>query len=95
MRTKSLILIIALAGTTSLVGCKALAKKAAKRWAKKKRVEFLTKCNDSGAVKLMSDSEEFCDCALNLVMEKYPDPEDGLALKIVEVVKMAKDCVGN
>ncbi len=95
MRTKHLFFVIAIIGSLSLFGCKALAKKAAKRWAKKKRVEFLGKCNDSNAVKFMSDSEEFCDCALDLVMEKYPDPEEGLALKIVEVIKMAKDCVGN
>jgi hypothetical protein len=95
MKIKSVLFILAIAGTTSLFGCKALAKKAAKRWAKKKRTEFLTKCNDSNAVKFMSDSEGFCDCALDIVMDKYPDPEEGLALKVVEVIKMTKDCVQN
>lgn len=82
--------IIVAGGMTS---CKALAKSAAKRWAKKKRKEFLVKCNESNAVKFISDSEGFCDCALDVVMEKYPDAKDGLALSIVDVVKMTKDCI--
>lgn len=86
-------LVVAIVVAGGMTSCKALAKSAAKRWAKKKRKEFLTKCNESNAVKLISDSEGFCDCALDVVMEKYPEAEEGLALSIADVIKMTKDCI--
>ena len=77
----------------SAESCKSLAKASAKRWAKKKRKEFLHKCNDGAASKFGEKGEEFCDCALDLVMDKYPNPDDGLSLKFIEILKLTKDCI--
>ena len=79
--------------TLSLGSCKALAKKAAKRWARKKRKEWVQKCEDSAVGRFGDRGSDFCDCALEVAMEKYPNAEDGMALKFMEMLTMAKDCI--
>lgn len=77
----------------SLPSCKAIARAAGKRWARKKRKEWLQKCNDSALGRFGERGKDFCDCALDVVMEKYPDAEDGLALTFFEIIKTTKDCI--
>jgi hypothetical protein len=75
-------------------GCKSIAKSVAKRWAKKKQKEFLQKCNNMVANKPGIQAGNFCTCALDLVMEAYPDPEKGMQIGVMELLSVGKDCIG-
>lgn len=77
----------------SLVSCKAMLKGAARYWTKKQIQEFVTNC-ETHASKLMSNEKavQYCDCALNVVSEKYQNYEDAKKAGIMEVLKVAADC---
>lgn len=77
----------------ALVSCKAIMKGAARYWTKKQISEFITNC-ETHASKLMSNEKavQYCDCAVNVVSEKYQNYEDVKSAGIMEVLKIAKDC---
>ena len=76
-----------------LLSCKALMKGAARYWTKKQIKEFVANCEEH-ASKLLSDdkAKQYCDCAVDVVAEKYNSYEDVKKAGIVEVLKAAKDC---
>jgi hypothetical protein len=77
----------------SLISCKAIMKGAARYWTKKQIKEFVANC-ETHASKLMSNEKavQYCDCAVNVVSEKYQNYEDVKSAGIMEVLKIAKDC---
>ena len=77
----------------SMLGCKAIAKAAAKHWTKKQIKEFIANCEEKSS-KLMSDekAKHYCECAVDKVAEKYPKFEDYKKIGIIEALKIAKDC---
>lgn len=88
---KKWLLIFAVCST--LVSCKMLLKGAAKHWTKTQIKEFLADCEKHSA-KLMSDdkAKAYCDCAVDIVAEKYTNYDDMKNAGLVEVLKVAKDC---
>jgi hypothetical protein len=93
MRKTIIFSIILAFGVSISPGCKSLAKSAAKRWAKKKRKEFVEKCNNMMVNKPGIKAPEFCDCVLDLVMEAYPKPEEGMQVGVLELISLGKECV--
>lgn len=89
MRKYLIILIVAF----SLLSCKAVLKGAAKYWTKKQIKEFVANC-ENHASKIMSPekAEQYCDCAVNKVAEKYNNYEDVKKGGLIEVLKVAADC---
>jgi hypothetical protein len=77
----------------TLTNCKMVMKSAAKYWTRKQIKEFVGKCEDH-ASKIMSDEKAvlYCDCAVDVVAEKYNSFEDAMKAGLIEVLKTAKDC---
>ncbi len=74
-------------------GCKSMAKAAAKHWAKKKQKEFVAKCNNMTAKKPGINSVEFCDCVIDIVMEAYPNPDEGMQINLLQLMDLGRDCI--
>lgn len=70
-----------------------MMKGAARYWTKKQIKEFVANC-ENHASKLMSEEKaaEYCNCAVNVVSEKYQNFEDVKKAGIMEVLKVASDC---
>jgi hypothetical protein len=73
--------------------CKMFGRAAAKYWTKKQIKEFVANC-ESNAGKLIGEekAKKYCDCAVDVVAEKYQNYEDVKKASIREVLKIAKDC---
>ncbi len=91
MKLKSLVFILIV--FTSFYSCAAFAKTAAKYWTKKQIKEFVTNCEQKSA-RLIGETKakQFCDCAVDVVAEKYKNYEEVKNTSIIEVLKIAKDC---
>jgi hypothetical protein len=77
----------------TVVSCKALAKAALKHWSKKQVKEFVANCEDkSSKIVGEANATKFCNCAVNVVAEKYHNYEDAKSINILEIVKIANDC---
>lgn len=78
---------------TSFLSCKAIAKAAAKYWTKKQVKEFVENCEEKSSRLLGEDrAKKYCDCAVDVVAEKYQKYEDVKKMGILEALKIAKDC---
>jgi len=74
-------------------GCKSVAKAAAKHWTKKQIKKFKSKCNESAVAKWNKEKgEKFCDCATDIVMEKYKNYDDAEKLDFATVIATARSC---
>jgi Na+/alanine symporter len=84
---------IVLIALTTVVSCKALAKAALKHWSKKQVKEFVANCEDKSAKFVGEENAaKFCNCAVDVVAEKYHNYEDAKSISIMEIVKIANDC---
>lgn len=90
-KVKGLFILVLIA--VSLVGCKAIAKGAAKWWTRKQIKEFVGNCEEKSS-KLLGEerAKKYCDCAVDEVAEKYHDFDDVKKAGIGEVLKIAKNC---
>ena len=77
----------------SFSGCKLFIRKAAKHWSKKQVNMFLTKCEDQATTFLGEEkAKRYCDCAVDVVAERYPKFEDIEKVSVRELLKIAGDC---
>lgn len=77
----------------SLGSCASLAKAAAKYWTKKQIKEFVNNCEEKSSRLIGEDkAKQYCDCAVDVVAEKYNNYEDVKKASIIEVLKIAKEC---
>ncbi|MCT4582335.1 MAG: hypothetical protein N4A35_13055 [Flavobacteriales bacterium] len=77
----------------TLGSCASLAKAAAKYWTKKQIKEFVNNCEEKSSRLIGADkAQQYCDCAVDVVAEKYHNYEDVQKASIIEVLKIAKDC---
>lgn len=89
-----LLLAIALVTTTSLSGCKSMARAAAKYWTKKQIKEFLTNCESSAIGKFgESKGKDFCGCAVDVVSEQYQNYDEAKNINFAKILLAAKDCI--
>lgn len=87
------LIIICLVISFSILSCKAIAKAAAKYWTKKQVKEFVENCEQKSSRLLGEDrAKKYCDCAVDVVAEKYQKYEDVKKMGILEALKIAKDC---
>ena len=75
------------------ISCNSIARAAAKYWTNKQIREFVNKCEDKSAILLGSENaKKYCDCAVDVVAEKYRNYEDVKNTSIADVLKVARDC---
>ena len=73
--------------------CKTIARAAARYWTNKQIREFVGKCEDNTSLFLGSENaKKYCDCAVDVVAEKYRNYEDLKNTTLTDVLKIAKDC---
>lgn len=91
MRLKGLFFIAVI--LVSICSCATLTRAAAKYWTKKQVKEFVTNCEQK-ASRLIGEqkAKQYCDCAVDVVAEKYKNYDDVKNSSITEVLKIAKDC---
>ena len=96
---KNKIILAGLAGTLILAAiiitpsCKTIARAAAKYWTNKQIREFVGKCEDKSSLLLGSENaKKYCDCAVDVVAEKYRNYEDVKKASLTDVLKIARDC---
>jgi len=89
MRKHLFIFFICLA----LLSCKMVMKGAARHWTKKQIKEFVSDCEQHSA-KVLGDEKAkiYCDCAVDVIAEKYTNYDDVKKAGIIQVLKIAKDC---
>lgn len=93
MKTR-IILLSALATVMILVAsCNAVGRIAAKYWLDREIKEFVSNCSDKAAPFVGSDkAHKYCDCAVDLVAEKYQDYKDAKRLSVLEIVDFINKC---
>lgn len=94
MKKTVLILLLSSVVFFNHLACKNMAKTAVKHWTKKQIKKFRNHCTEKttdkfGAVKAKS----FCNCATNIIMEKYPKADDAMYLNLLDIISTAKKCV--
>ena len=87
------IIILGVGLALSMSNCKAMARAAAKYWTKKQIKQFVADCEEKSAKFVGEDkANQFCDCAVDQVAEKYQDYKSVEDVKIMEILKIANDC---
>ena len=91
---KLLVLIIAVCTTSVAVySCKSMGKAAARYWTKKQIKAFKTKCEEGALGKFgESKGKDYCDCATDIIMEKYKNHDDAMKLGFTEILTTARTC---
>lgn len=83
-------LLVSLSVSTS---CNTIARAAAKYWTNRQIREFIGKCEDKSSIILGSENaKKYCDCAVDVVAEKYRNYEDVKKASLTDVLKIARDC---
>jgi hypothetical protein len=77
----------------NLSSCKTIARTALKYWTKKQVREFVSNCEDRSKNLLGEErAKKYCDCAVDVVAEKYRNYEDIKKTSLMDVLKIANDC---
>lgn len=85
--------VIIIASNMIFTSCNSIARAAAKYWTNRQIREFINNCEDKSAIILGSDNaKKYCDCAVDIIAEKYRNYEDVKKASIVDVLKAAKEC---
>jgi len=73
--------------------CKTIGKAAARYWTNREIKEFVGKCEDKSAIFLGTENaKKYCDCAVDVVAEKYRNYEDVKKASLTDILKIANDC---
>src|SRR4051812_38802762 len=97
MNKKSILVIVSLLIFTTTIlfapSCKTIARAAAKYWTNRQIKEFVSKCEDKSSLILgHENAKKYCDCAVDVVAEKYRNYEDVKKASLTDVLKIAQDC---
>ncbi len=92
-KKNKLLLIVSLLTVLGFSSCKLIGRTAAKYWTKSQIKQFVSSC-ETNASRLMSEekAKNYCDCAIDIVAEKYNNFEDVKKASIREILVIAKDC---
>ncbi len=63
------------------------------KWIEKDKKEFLGVCISEASVNPGIVAESYCNCMLEKIMAKYPDPKDVDKISMAEVTQWAQDCL--
>ena len=73
--------------------CKMFGRAAAKYWTKKQIKEFVENCETNASKVVGEDkAKQYCDCAVDVVAEKYQNYDQAKKATIRDILKIAKDC---
>lgn len=88
----SLVLLTAIVVMSS-ISCNSIARAAAKYWTNRQIREFVGKCEDKSSILLGTErAKKYCDCAVDVVAEKYKNYDDIKNISVMEVLKVANNC---
>jgi hypothetical protein len=97
MQKKFILISLITMGTAAFIvytsSCKTIARAAARYWTNKQIKEFVGKCEDKSSLILGSENaKKYCDCAVDVVAEKYKNYEDVKKASLTDILKIAQDC---
>ena len=89
----SAIATLIITAITITSSCKTIARAAAKYWTNREIREFVGKCEDKSSIILGSENaKKYCDCAVDVVAEKYRNYEDVKKASLTDILQIARDC---
>ena len=76
-----------------VVSCKTIARTAARYWTKKQIKEFVNNC-ESRSSRLIGEenAKKYCDCAVDVVAEKYRNYQDTKTISLIDLLNIAEGC---
>ena len=87
------ILITSVIIMSNLSACKTVARAALKYGTKQQVREFVSKCEDKSKILLGEEkAKKYCDCAVDVVAEKYKNYDDIKKTSFMDVLKISNDC---
>ena len=90
---KTNLLLLGLAIAFSIGSCKLIGRTAAKYWTKKQIKEFVADCESKASKVIGEDkAKQYCNCAVDVVAQKYQNYSDVKNISIREVMQIAKEC---
>lgn len=93
MKRTSILLFAFSLGITVLVSCKTVSRIAAKYWLNREIREFVSNCEDKASPAVGRDNaHKYCDCAVDVVAEKYHDYQDAKKISLVELIGFVNNC---
>ena len=85
--------MLAVSGIIFIASCKTVGRAAARYWTNKQIREFISGCEDKSTFLLgEANAKKYCDCAVDVVSDKYRNYEDLKKTSLTDVLKIAKDC---
>ena len=93
MKTRIILFSTAISILVVAYSCKTAGRIAAKYWLNREIKEFISNCEDktSGIVG-SENAHKYCDCAVDLVAEKYQDYKDAKKLNVMDIVNFVNKC---
>lgn len=93
MKTGTLLLSAALVVIIAAYSCKTAGRIAARYWLKREIKEFVANCEDKTSGIIGSENaHKYCDCAVDLVAEKFQDYKDAKRLSLMDIVNFVNQC---
>jgi hypothetical protein len=93
MKKTAPLLLVCLAAILLVVSCKTVGRIAARYWLKKEIKEFVSNCEDKvGLVVGKENANKYCDCAVDVVAEKYQNYQDAKKISLVELIEFVNRC---
>lgn len=92
MKTK-LVVSLALVAIIAVVSCKTIGRAALRYWTNRQVKEFIGNCSDKATLILSKEkADKYCDCAVDVIAEKFHNYDDVKRISISEIFKIANDC---
>ena len=93
MKTKTILWAAFVTIMILAFSCKAAGRLAAKYWLNREIREFVTNCEDKTAQLIgVDNARKYCDCAVDLVAEKYRDYKDAKSLSVLDILDFINKC---
>ena len=85
--------VVIVASNMIFTSCNSIARAAAKYWTNRQIREFVNNCEDKSSIILGSENaKKYCDCAVDIVAEKYRNYDDVKKASIADVLQAARNC---
>lgn len=93
MKKLSITIIVLLICLFVDVSCKTIARTAAKYWTRRQIKEFVSNCESrTGQLLGNENAAKYCDCAVDVVAEKYRNYQDSKTISLTDLVEILNDC---
>lgn len=93
MKKLSIAFIILLFCFFMEVSCKTIARTAAKYWTRRQIKEFVSNCETrTGQLLGAENAAKYCDCAVDVVAEKYRNYQDSKTISLNNLVDILNGC---